>query len=172
MALAAGCSSDKSQGDYSAHGSAPPPAIGAAETPSGQSSGQSTTTTTYSGYGTTTTTSSTTTSERTDTITDPSTLPPNNLNAMYVDRPVNFSHLKVERIVNDRFFELSSDDGHLFYVMCDESTFNVKAGDYVNVTGLIRNPDNVSTAIDKKGAYYLMRHPFYIEVERIQIVPA
>ena len=180
VALAAGCSSDKPQGDYSAHtttyttstDTAPPPAVGAAETPSGRSSGYSSSSTTSSGYGTTTRTTTVTTSERTDVITDPATLPPNNLNAVYVDRCVNFSHMKVERVVNDRFIEVSSDDGQVFYVMCDESIFNVKPGDYIIVTGIIRNPDNVSTAFDKKGAYYLMRHPFYIAVERIQIVQA
>jgi hypothetical protein len=174
VALAAvGCSSDShKQAEYSTtkttYTTSTQPAtqtvtttsVGAAETPGGQSSGYSTTTTA---------TTTTTTTVPPDAITDPAMLPPNNLGPMYADRPVYFTHMRVERVISDRAIEVSSDDGSRFYVMCDQSTTNVKPGDFVVITGTARDIDNTSTALNKKGAYYLMHHPYWIQVDRIQI---
>lgn len=126
----------------------PPPAAGAAETPGGRSSGYSPT--------------------PTMTHRTPGRLPPTSV--MFVDRPVNFDHLRVERVVNDREVEVSSEDGSHFYVVCDQTTANILPGDIVFVSSTIHDPNTVSTAIDKKGAYSLTRHKkYWIQVDRLTI---
>ena len=164
--VAVGCSTDQhARAEYSSTTTystpAPPPAAGAAQSPGGQYTGSATSTTMIAS-----------TDQRTDVITDPGTLPRDNINAEFVGRPVNFTHMRVQHVASDGLIEVTSDDGSRFYVIGYESTYNVKPGDIVIVTGTIFDPDNVSTAMDKKTGYYMMRHPYFIRVERIQIVPA
>jgi hypothetical protein len=160
--FAVGCSTSyHRQGEYSSTTTYSTPAAGAAQSSSGQSSGYVTSSTT-----------TTTADQRTDVITDPGTLPRYNISPDFVGRPVNFGHMRVERVDSDGFIEVTSDDGSRFFVAGYDTNYNLKPGDFVVVSGTIVDPDSVSTALDKKTGYYMMRHPYYIWVERIQVIPA
>lgn len=164
--VAVGCSTDRhAPAEYSSTTTystpAPPPAAGAAASPGAQSSG-------YVTGGTITTTYD----QRTDVITDPRELPRDNINAEFVGRPINFTHMRVQRVDSDGFFEVTSDDGTTFYVMGYANAYNVKPGDIVVLTGTLVDSDTNSTGFVKKTGYYMTRHPYYIWVDRIQVVPA
>jgi len=162
--VAVGCSTDRHpKAEYSSTTtySTPAPAAGAAQSPGTQSSGYARSTTYTTTYD-----------QRNDVISDPRTLPPDNISAEFVGRPVNFAHMRVVRVDSDGYIEVSSDDGTRFYVVTNEGTYNVTPGDLVVVTGTLVDPDNVSTAFVKKTGYYMMRHPYYIWVDKIQVVPA
>jgi len=160
--VAAGCSTDR-HANYSSTTtySAPAPAAGAAQSPGAQSTGYAQSTTYTATYD-----------QRNDVISDPRTLPPDNISAEFVGRPVNFTRMRVVRVDSDGYIEVTSDDGARFYVVTNEGTYNVKPGDLVVVTGTLVDPDNASTAFVKKTGYYMMRHPYYIWVDKIQVVQA
>jgi hypothetical protein len=164
LALASGCSSTSHE--TSASNSPPPatayaepaPAVGASvTTPGGQSSGTATSSTTVT----------TTEAAWGEVITDPRSLPPGGA-AAYAGSSVYFTHMTVRKVYDGNLVEVTSDDGGRFYILVDYSA-QFKPGDVVVITGILREPASYTTAFVKKDSYALMQHPYYIEVQKIEM---
>jgi len=124
---------------------------GAAESPSGKTSGAVAST---SG----------------GTITDPSMLTGSTDASAMTGRTVQFSGLTVRNVISSRLITLSSSDGQLFYALSDNPAGNFKAGDTVNLTGIIRQPSSAAAdpALSREAMQLLNSRPFYIETQKIE----
>lgn len=116
-------------------------AVGGAESPSGQATGQS--------WG--------------GTITNPAMLSGSNASDLS-GRSVQFSNLKVQSVLGDHLTRVDAGNGKSLYVYCAQGAGSLKAGDTVNVNGIVK-----TSASDLSGnaAQILSSQSAYIDAQKI-----
>jgi len=112
-------------------------------------------------------------SDQGQVITDPGLLYGNESSAKFVGRPVRFEHLKVRKVMGDRLIEVGNDGGRPIYAVVNDKSVTAHPGDQVIITGKLQSREGFTpeTGVDEKGAQLLMKQPYYIEVQKIEVAP-
>jgi len=120
-----------------------------------------------------TTSSGTYSSDQGQVITDPGLLYGNESSTKFVGRPVRFEHMKVRKVMGDRLIEIGNEGGHPIYAVVKEKTATAHPGDQVIITGKLQSREGFTpeTGVDEQGAQLLMKQPYYIEVQKIEVAP-
>jgi len=101
-------------------------------------------------------------------ITDPTTLTSDA--SQWTGKQVQFSGLKVRRVIGDRVIVLDSGNREHLYVCNKEGAASVKSGDIVNVTGYIKtSSESRPEELKGEAAQELSSRPYYIEAEKIEV---
>jgi len=131
-------------------------ASGAAETSSGQTTGA----------GASVQAGTTGATVQAGVITDPAMLSASSDASQWSGKEVQFSGVKVRRVIGDKVIVLDGGNGQQIYCYNKESA-NCNAGDLVNVTGTIKTSADASAAGD--AAQQLSSRPFFIQADRIEV---
>jgi uncharacterized protein (TIGR02271 family) len=102
-------------------------------------------------------------------ITDSATLASSTAASTLSGRPVQLSGLKVDQVIGDRVYVLTSDNGQKIYAVANQASAGVKTGDTVNLTGTVRQSSG-SSALGLSGdaAQTLSSQPMYIEAQKVE----
>jgi uncharacterized protein (TIGR02271 family) len=84
-------------------------------------------------------------------------------------RMVQFSGLKVDQVIGDRVFVLTSDGGQKVYAVASEAPAGIKTGDTVNLSGTVR-PSSGSSSLGLSGdaAQTISSQSIYVEAQKIE----
>jgi len=95
---------------------------------------------------------------------DPSTL---------AGRSVNLSNAKVQQVLGDRLFSVSSGTGTPIYVKTAESTSNIRPGQTVSLNGSIKAvPQSITDlGLDQSTAQHLQGQPIYVDASSVTLAP-
>jgi uncharacterized protein (TIGR02271 family) len=87
----------------------------------------------------------------------------------FANRPVEFSQLKVHRVIGDRVFVLSGDNGQDVYVVVKKGQPKLSEGQQVTITGTVR-PASEANAAELSGdaAQTISSQRFYIDATKIE----
>ena len=112
-------------------------------------------------------------SSEVEVITDPAILLRSENSTTLVGRSVRFEHMKVRKVMGERLIEVSNDDGRPIYAVCGDNTVAARPGDPVIITGKLQTRAGFTpeTGVDEKGAQLLVKQPYYIEVQKIEVSP-
>lgn len=86
----------------------------------------------------------------------------------FANRPVEFSTLKVRRVIGDRVFVLSGDNGHDVYVVTKEGQPNFTPGQTVTITGTVKPGSEANPELTGDAAQSLRSQRCYIEATKIE----
>jgi len=86
----------------------------------------------------------------------------------FANRPVEFSSLKVRRVIGDRLFVLSGDNGQDVYVVAKEGQPNFAPGQTVTITGTVKPASEANTELTGDAAQSLRSQRCYIEATKIE----
>jgi len=129
-------------------GSAQPgAAVGAAETSGGQTTGASA-------------------SVQAGVITDPAMLSASSDASQWSGKQVQFSGVKVRRVIGDKVVVLDGGNGQQIYCYNKDQSATCKTGDLVNVKGTIKTSADSSVG---DAAQQLASAPFYIQADQIEV---
>ena len=84
-------------------------------------------------------------------------------------RSVQLSGLKVDQVMSDKVFVLTSDNGQKIYAVANSAPAGIKSGDTVTLTGIVR-PTSGSASLGLSGdaAQTLSAQPMYIEAQKVE----
>jgi len=104
-------------------------------------------------------------------ITDPATLTASSDAAQWSGRQVQFSGLKVRRVIGDRLLVVDAGNRRHLYIISNEQAAQAKTGDLVNVSGYIKaSADSRSaTGLSAEAAQEISSRPFYIEAQKVEV---
>jgi stress response protein YsnF len=88
----------------------------------------------------------------------------------FANRPVEFSSLKVHRVIGDRVIVLSGDNGQDVYVVAKEGQPNFTPGQTVTITGTVKAASEANTDLTGDAAQALRSQRCYIEATKIEPV--
>jgi len=84
-------------------------------------------------------------------------------------RSVQLSGLKVDQVMSDKVFVLTSDSGQKIYAVATSAPAGVKSGDTVNLTGTVRpTSSSASAGLSGDAAQTISVQPMYIEAQKIE----
>jgi len=99
-------------------------------------------------------------------ITDPASLSATSDTSQYSGRQVQFTGLKVRRVVGDKVLILDGGDGKQIYVFNSGQPANCNTGDIVNVSGTIKTKADSSVG---QAAQDLASAPYYISADKVEV---
>jgi len=104
-------------------------------------------------------------------ITDPATLSTSSDASQWAGKQVQFSGLKVRRVIGDRIVVLDSGNNQPLCVYNKEGAASFNAGDLVNVTGYIKSSSESrpDSSLNGEAARQLSSRPFYIEADKVEV---
>jgi len=103
------------------------------------------------------------------TITDPAMLTMSADASAVNGHRVQFSGLKVRRVIGERCLILNAGQGQHIYVVSNEQTANAKTGDIVNVTGTVKAGNGSDAGLTGEASQELASKPFFIEAQRVEV---
>jgi uncharacterized protein (TIGR02271 family) len=87
----------------------------------------------------------------------------------FANRPVEFSELKVHRVIGDRVFVLSGDNGQDVYVVVKQGQPSLSEGQRVTITGTVKPASEANAAqLSGDAAQTIGSQRFYIDATRIE----
>lgn len=84
---------------------------------------------------------------------------------------VDISNVKVDKVISDKLFTVKADDGTTIYVRTMQTTTGLSSGQTVNLEGTVRKvPSDTSTlGWDQDSAQALQGQQFYIHVKSVTL---
>jgi uncharacterized protein (TIGR02271 family) len=86
----------------------------------------------------------------------------------FANRPVEFSQLKVHRVIGDRVFVLSGDNGQDLYVVVKKGQPTLSEGQRVTITGTVKPASETNTELSGDAAQTISSQRFYIDATKIE----
>jgi uncharacterized protein (TIGR02271 family) len=86
----------------------------------------------------------------------------------FANRPVECSGLKVRKVIGDRVFVLSGDNGRDVYVVTKEGQTSLSPGQTVTITGTVKPASEANTELSGDAAQTIGSQRFYIDATKIE----